>query len=602
MYIITFYSFKGGVGRTMAMVNAAAQLVKLGRNVLLVDFDLEAPGLDAFPLLRPEEDVPGLVEYVTDYLNTGCAPPVTTYVFPCPSFGRGPGRLWTMPAGIRNYTYSARLQAINWQDLYSEHQGYLLFEDLSAQWESHLKPDYVLVDSRTGHTDVGGICTRQLPDAVVLSFLPNEENIRGLESIVAEIRQEGEGPLQKQIKILFVPSNVPYLDDEEDILNRRLEEAERRLGFVEPNATIHRYDSLALLDSEVFSITHPRSRLAREYEELAMVMTAMNLDDRSAALRLLSGDEAIIDRAIPELRDLDSKLEKIRVAHSRDGEVIHHLGTFMQKLGRSEEAQKLFDEAANLGYRSVERMIDAAGRFQADGKLDAALVPLKEALNDPRATFLELNRAIRLAGQLDISVLGDFMSSPRFRALQQSTQFALFDQAFVSRAALPLIEHTIRCLFPGHIAGVFRIPLMLSLIGQQKFEEAMNVLGSARPDLTLLQLPDAFNYAIAEWGASKCIPVDCFRRVVELIPPKRQVVGKNVWQCFAIAHWASGNLAAAGDCLAEAEAVAREDKTETFSCWRYVRVSHGRFLADLRSVRSMIEGADIRPAVFESRE
>src|ERR1035438_31577 len=301
MYVITFYSFKGGVGRTMAMVNAAAQLVKSGRSVLLVDFDLEAPGLDAFPLLRPETTVPGIVEYVADYLTTGCAPPVTKYVSSCASLGEGTGRLWIMPSGVRNDTYSSRLQAISWQDLYSEHHGYLLFEDLKAQWESHLKPDYVFVDSRTGHTDVGGICTRQLPDAVVLSFLPNEENIRGLESIVAEIRQENEGPLQKQIEILFVPSNVPYLDDEEDILNRRLEEAEGRLGFVEPDATIHRYDSLALLDSEVFSITHPRSRLAREYEELATVMTARNLDDRSAVLRLLSGDDAVFDQVIPGL-------------------------------------------------------------------------------------------------------------------------------------------------------------------------------------------------------------------------------------------------------------------------------------------------------------
>jgi MinD-like ATPase involved in chromosome partitioning or flagellar assembly len=600
MYVITFYSFKGGVGRTMAMVNAAAQLVKSGRNVLLVDFDLEAPGLDAFPLLRPEESVPGMVEYVTDYLSTGCAPPVANYVSSCASFGKGPGRLWTMPSGIRNHTYSSRLQAINWQNLYSERHGYLLFEDLKAQWESYLKPDYVLVDSRTGHTDVGGICTRQLPDAVVLSFLPNEENIRGLESIVAEIRQENEGPLQKQIEILFVPSNVPYLDDEEDILNRRLEEAEGRLGFVEPDATIHRYDSLALLDSEVFSITHPRSRLAREYEELATVMTARNLDDRGAALRLLSGDEAIIDPAIPGLRDLDSRLKKIRNAHGRDGEVIHHLGTFMQKLGRSEEAKKLLDEAANLGYRSVELMIDAANRFHAEGNVEAALVSLKEALNDSRATFLERSRAIRLAGRLDISVLGGFMSSSRFRDLQPSAQSALIDQMFVSRDALPLIEQTIRSLFPSHMTTDFRTHLMLSLIGQRKFDDAMKVLGSGRPDLALLHLPDAFNYAIAEWGASKHIPVDWFRRVVELIPVRQEILGRNVWQCFAIAHWASGNPVAALGFLAEAEALARQEENETFSCWRYFKVSPGQFLADLRSVRSMIEGADILPAVFES--
>ena len=53
MYITTFYSFKGGVGRTMALVNAAVKLVQGGRRVLVVDFDLEAPGLDTFDVLKP---------------------------------------------------------------------------------------------------------------------------------------------------------------------------------------------------------------------------------------------------------------------------------------------------------------------------------------------------------------------------------------------------------------------------------------------------------------------------------------------------------------------------------------------------------------------
>ena len=43
--VYTFYSFKGGVGRTMALANAAALLAKWGYSVLMVDWDLEAPGL-----------------------------------------------------------------------------------------------------------------------------------------------------------------------------------------------------------------------------------------------------------------------------------------------------------------------------------------------------------------------------------------------------------------------------------------------------------------------------------------------------------------------------------------------------------------------------
>ena len=41
---VTFYSYKGGVGRTSALVNVAVLRAMQGNNVLILDFDLEAPG------------------------------------------------------------------------------------------------------------------------------------------------------------------------------------------------------------------------------------------------------------------------------------------------------------------------------------------------------------------------------------------------------------------------------------------------------------------------------------------------------------------------------------------------------------------------------
>ena len=46
MKTITFYSYKGGVGRTLALSNVAIRLAELGKNVCVLDFDLEAPGLN----------------------------------------------------------------------------------------------------------------------------------------------------------------------------------------------------------------------------------------------------------------------------------------------------------------------------------------------------------------------------------------------------------------------------------------------------------------------------------------------------------------------------------------------------------------------------
>src|SRR5436190_7243779 len=46
--LITFYSYKGGVGRTMALANIATLLATWGKKVLVVDWDLEAPGVEHF--------------------------------------------------------------------------------------------------------------------------------------------------------------------------------------------------------------------------------------------------------------------------------------------------------------------------------------------------------------------------------------------------------------------------------------------------------------------------------------------------------------------------------------------------------------------------
>jgi len=50
--IITFYSYKGGTGRSMALANVgyllAGRTAPRGRGVLLIDWDLEAPGLHRY--------------------------------------------------------------------------------------------------------------------------------------------------------------------------------------------------------------------------------------------------------------------------------------------------------------------------------------------------------------------------------------------------------------------------------------------------------------------------------------------------------------------------------------------------------------------------
>ena len=70
--VLTFYSYKGGTGRTMALANTAWILASNGKKVRLVDWDLEAPGLHRYfapfladPLFAETE---GLMEFLNEYL------------------------------------------------------------------------------------------------------------------------------------------------------------------------------------------------------------------------------------------------------------------------------------------------------------------------------------------------------------------------------------------------------------------------------------------------------------------------------------------------------------------------------------------------------
>ena len=78
--IYTFYSYKGGVGRSMALANLGALLFRQGFTTLLIDWDLEAPGLERYFEQRYGLDLPdltdrqGVVDLIDDYIDRASQP------------------------------------------------------------------------------------------------------------------------------------------------------------------------------------------------------------------------------------------------------------------------------------------------------------------------------------------------------------------------------------------------------------------------------------------------------------------------------------------------------------------------------------------------
>ncbi|WP_328464772.1 FxSxx-COOH system tetratricopeptide repeat protein [Actinoplanes sp. NBC_00393] len=241
--IVTFYSFKGGVGRTMALANIAWILASTGRRVLTVDWDLESPGLHRYfsPFLadRDLRHSPGVMDAIQQFADVVTRPGDRTlsvdevrdlarvrryatslerYEFP------GGGSIDFMPAGQQKPEYSRIVSMFNWDDFYTRLNGDEFLLALADDMRDNY--DITLVDSRTGLSDNAGICTVILPDTVVNCFTYNNQSIDGAVAVARSIRTD-PGRL-RDVRIFPVPTRVE--DGEAAKLDRRRSLAQQRFA------------------------------------------------------------------------------------------------------------------------------------------------------------------------------------------------------------------------------------------------------------------------------------------------------------------------------------------------------------------------------------
>ena len=211
--VYTFYSFKGGVGRTMALANVAALLAKWGHSVLVVDWDLEAPGIERFffkdkaVAKERRTEKPGIVDLV---IAKGNGQPIDwqTCVHELTLNG-SPRPLSLITAGKGNGEYIGNLQKLSFPELFEKSDLGAYIESLRDEWISRF--DFVLVDSRTGVTDIGGICTVLLADILVLLFTTTDSSTDGVLDIMKRAREARQHIPRDRQRLIAIP--VPARDE-----------------------------------------------------------------------------------------------------------------------------------------------------------------------------------------------------------------------------------------------------------------------------------------------------------------------------------------------------------------------------------------------------
>ncbi|HND29568.1 MAG TPA: P-loop NTPase, partial [Myxococcota bacterium] len=236
MKVWTFYSFKGGVGRSLAVAHVALALANQGKHVVCMDFDLEAPGLDRY--LPPTEKRPGTLDIFDAWQSAEQDPNLDDFAAPVKLAALRRGSIRLVGSGHHAPDYSSRLSGLQWEHMPDMGQFLTWLRQRLTGWDG---VDHVLLDSRTGMTDLASLCTFHLPDCLIIIFALNHQGLEG-SRLVAEAVQRRRSVEEGPRRVLFLPARVDTTDGEKQ--QEWLDRARNQLaGLGEfPNGLLIPYD------------------------------------------------------------------------------------------------------------------------------------------------------------------------------------------------------------------------------------------------------------------------------------------------------------------------------------------------------------------------
>ena len=191
--VVTYYSYKGGMGRSTTVAITASYLaLRKKQKIVIIDCDFEAPGFTNFFLEEPfyNKNQSGFVEYIFDAEFLDEKPNLNNYLWEVADHYSGDGEIHIMPAGNLD-------DEIQIGKLFGTHKQHYLeglaridfasteyivekFHNLISEIHKEIEPDIILIDSRTGFTDIFGLTALKSSNLAVGFFGNNVQNLPGL--------------------------------------------------------------------------------------------------------------------------------------------------------------------------------------------------------------------------------------------------------------------------------------------------------------------------------------------------------------------------------------------------------------------------------------
>lgn len=223
---IVFFSIKGGVGRSTALAACAWALAQEGKKVLVLDLDLESPGLSS--ALLPDERRPayGITDWLVEDLVDNSEAVFDDLIATSPL--THDGDIHIVPAcGREPGDYVAKLGRVWMPKVGSDGMPKpwsLRLSHLLDALETRLEPDVILIDSRAGIDEVASACITDLGAELVLLFaIDGDQTWSGYQMLLRHWQRTGQA-VNIRDRLQMVGAMVPE-DRSQDYFNGLRERA-----------------------------------------------------------------------------------------------------------------------------------------------------------------------------------------------------------------------------------------------------------------------------------------------------------------------------------------------------------------------------------------
>lgn len=209
---LSFFGLKGGVGRSTALSILSYDLAKRGKKVILIDLDLESPGLSSLLLPQDRINDVGIIDWIVEYNFIQDKRMLLDGILcPSPLSDNTQGEILIAPAmGTDNHNYMDKLSRV-----YNDSEGERFEQKLLSFFEAVVEkenPDLILVDSRSGLHDIAALSIVGISDYTLLFGIDSRQSWNGYETLFSFWKGRNEVVRNVRERVKIVQALLPEMD------------------------------------------------------------------------------------------------------------------------------------------------------------------------------------------------------------------------------------------------------------------------------------------------------------------------------------------------------------------------------------------------------